>query len=131
MIPGRFMQLDELPLTSNCKIDKRKLIMSKNNELNSGNIYAAPDNQIEENILKLLQEVVGKNNVGTNDSLFSLGITSLAVLAFFKKIDVLYPGIFKIADLYNYSTIKELAGIVTKSLNSPVKQNEIYEEFKL
>ncbi|MDP4147694.1 MAG: amino acid adenylation domain-containing protein, partial [Bacillota bacterium] len=52
MIPAYFIQLENIPLTPNGKID-RKALPEPEGEINTGVEYAAPRNEVEEKIVKV------------------------------------------------------------------------------
>ncbi|MDP1880838.1 MAG: amino acid adenylation domain-containing protein, partial [Parachlamydiaceae bacterium] len=77
MLPAYFVQLKELPLTSNGKIDKKALPDPQGLGLTSGIEYVAPRNAIEEKLVKIWQEVLQRENIGVKDDFFALGGHSL------------------------------------------------------
>ncbi|WP_133054583.1 non-ribosomal peptide synthetase, partial [Niastella populi] len=80
MLPAYFVQLEELPLTSNGKIDKKSLPDPEGLGLSSGVEYVAPGNEIEEKLVKIWEEVLQRENIGVNDDFFALGGHSLKVV---------------------------------------------------
>lgn len=76
MIPSLFVQLEEIPLTSNGKIDRKVLLQSGENLL-SGTEYEAPRNFVEEKMVVIWEKILGKSSIGINDNFFELGGHSL------------------------------------------------------
>ena len=84
MIPPYIMQIDELPLTGNGKLDRKKLP-----EIISTIIaeYEAPRNEIEENIIKVFEEILNVERIGINDNFFDLGGDSIKAMRAVTKIN--------------------------------------------
>ena len=76
MLPSYFISLENMPLTTNGKIDRKALLKIKD-EINSRAEYEAPRNELEERLVEIWQEVLGIENIGINDNFFELGGHSL------------------------------------------------------
>ncbi|SEA06566.1 amino acid adenylation domain-containing protein [Pseudobutyrivibrio sp. ACV-2] len=70
MIPNYFVELQELPLNVNGKVDKKKLPKP---ELIINDDYVAPNGELEEALADIWEEVLGVDTVGTTDNFFELG----------------------------------------------------------
>ncbi|MEC1587841.1 amino acid adenylation domain-containing protein, partial [Bacillus spizizenii] len=83
MIPAYMMQIDEIPLTINGKVDKEALpeIEAKSNEE-----YVAPRNKIEEKILNVFANVLGVKKIGLTDSFYELGGDSIRAIRVVSKL---------------------------------------------
>ena len=75
MVPGAIVQLEEMPLTANGKIDRRALPKPEMSEV-SGR-YAGPRTAVEEIVCGIWEEVLGVEKVGMADNFFELGGHSL------------------------------------------------------
>jgi acyl carrier protein len=76
MVPGAIIELEQMPLTPNGKVDRRKLAgMEVEAELAKG--YVAPRNEVEEVISQIWCEVLGVGRVSIEESFFDLGGHSL------------------------------------------------------
>ena len=98
MVPGFLMQLDEMPLTANGKIDKKKLPKAEYSFEEKE--YIAPSNPIEEDFCKWFEEILGIEKVSADANFFELGGTSLsasviAINAGEKGYNIVYADIFK------------------------------------
>jgi tyrocidine synthetase-3 len=75
MIPSYFVELEEIPLTPSGKIDRKALPAP---EVQTGDYYAAPRDEIEKRLVKMWSEVLGVEAViGIDDNFFALGGHSL------------------------------------------------------
>ncbi|MCA1323722.1 non-ribosomal peptide synthetase [Herbaspirillum sp. alder98] len=81
MVPSVIMQLPNLPLSTNGKIDRKALpAVERTNE----QTYAEPQGEIEQQLAAIWQEVLGIARVGRDDNFFALGgdsILSLQIIA--------------------------------------------------
>ncbi|MGG0755059.1 amino acid adenylation domain-containing protein [Brevibacillus laterosporus] len=85
MIPSYFIQLEQFPLTSNGKID-RKVLPSPEGKLHLGVEYEAPQTPMEVQLVEIWQEILGVSKIGRKDNFFELGGHSLTVLELVRKI---------------------------------------------
>jgi amino acid adenylation domain-containing protein len=76
MVPGAIIELEQMPLTPNGKVDRRKLAGTEvEAEMAKG--YVAPRNEVEEVISQIWCEVLGVGRVSIEESFFDLGGHSL------------------------------------------------------
>ena len=85
MLPGRYIQMESLPLTVNGKIDKKKITDAGGWTLSTATEYMAPGNEKEQKIAKIWEEVLEKEKIGMNDDYFELGGNSLKAMIIIKK----------------------------------------------
>ena len=110
MVPARLVELEQLPLTSNGKVDRKSLPGA---DINSpGNdVYVAPRNETETRLAKIWQDVIGVSRVSIHDDFFSLGGHSLLLLSLIAAIQKEYEIELTIKEvLYEYPTLEALAG---------------------
>ncbi|MFI5618575.1 amino acid adenylation domain-containing protein [Streptomyces sp. NPDC051567] len=77
MTPAVFVSLEKLPLTSNGKVDRRRLPEPEIQAGGLGSDYAAPRNATEEALAGVWAEVLGVERVGIHDNFFDLGGDSI------------------------------------------------------
>ncbi len=109
MIPDVFMELEELPLTNNGKIDKEKLLRRK---FSSTGVKVAPRNEIESKILETWQEILNVDDIGIHDNFFDLGGHSLLAIMLLNKIQREFSVKISMQDLYDNTTLAELSSFV-------------------
>lgn len=76
MIPAQFVQVDDIPLTRNGKVDYRKLeTMGK--KLDATQLYVEPRNDMETLLADIWGAVLNTDRVGITDNFFELGGDSI------------------------------------------------------
>ena len=76
MVPSAFVLLDEMPLSANGKLDRKRLMPPGVSEQRCKQ-YIAPDTQTETILSEIWQEILGLEQVGIEDNFFELGGHSL------------------------------------------------------
>ncbi|WP_140397831.1 non-ribosomal peptide synthetase, partial [Paenibacillus apiarius] len=84
MIPSYFVQLGQLPVTQNGKVDRRAL--PKPDGARAGKRYEAPRTNMEAQLALLWQDVLGVGRVGIHDNFFELGGHSLRAMTLASRI---------------------------------------------
>ncbi|MCU0287836.1 MAG: non-ribosomal peptide synthetase, partial [Acidobacteria bacterium] len=114
MIPTHFVFLEEMPLTANGKIDL-KALESYNAEVNAGEEYIEPRNEIEKQIALLWKDVLNLTvNPGVNDNFFELGGNSLTIMRLHGKINSTLNRDIPVLNLFEYPTIALMAEYLTR-----------------
>ncbi len=119
LVPSRFETLETLPLTPSGKVDYLALPPPSAERPNLGTAYAAPSQGLEQEIAQVWQSVLGIAPIGADDSFFDLGGRSLQVVQVHQKLrEGAMPNV-EIATLFQYSTVRQLAGYLMKSEQKP------------
>lgn len=84
MIPTQFCLMNNLPLTSNGKIDRKKLLLHAKGAQQHYTI--APRTLLEEQIKNIWQAILQRNEMSIDDDFFALGGHSLAAIKVIAKI---------------------------------------------
>lgn len=107
MVPSRMMRLEVMPLNLNGKID-RKALPHIEESSTGGSGYEGPDNELEEVLLKAMQNCLDRSDIGVNDDFFSCGGQSIKAIALMQQL--LKEGIeLKVNDIFQSPTVRELA----------------------
>ncbi|MFC0516389.1 amino acid adenylation domain-containing protein, partial [Mucilaginibacter angelicae] len=109
MVPGHYVQMDSLPLTSNGKVDKKRLPSPEGHVLLGGTVYEGARNETEARLIGIWEEVLGRNGIGINDNFFDLGGHSLKAIKLKSILNKRLNLSFTIRDIYNYPTVAMLA----------------------
>ena len=120
MVPTAYLQLDEMPMTPNGKIDRKRLPDAK---LMQRQEYVAPANEAEQTFCDIFAEILHLEQVGATDNFFDLGGTSLLVTQV--TIDAAQKGIqLSYGDVFANPTPRELAAIRSHA-EQPFEKDEI------
>jgi SagB-type dehydrogenase family enzyme len=109
MMPSVFMVLDELPLTSNGKVDRKALPEPGEFLLDVEVAYVAPQTEVEQTISTILQEVLDIQKIGIHDNFFDLGANSLHLVRVQNKLEEALKRDISVLDLFEHTTISALA----------------------
>ncbi len=107
MLPSTIMVLDEMPLTSNCKIDRRALLRPEAGRIK--NQYVAPRNDTETRLVSIWKEVLEVKRVGIKDNFFELGGHSLLAVRLFARIQDEFGQALPLLLLFKDGTVEALA----------------------
>jgi amino acid adenylation domain-containing protein len=117
MIPLQWVFLTEFPLNAHGKLDYNQLQKLPKNNLTSVVNTSAPATELEQQLLKVWQEVLNISNVGLEDNFFQIGGHSLLMAILQVKIQDLFNTSFSIVSLFRFPTIRLFAGFLADSLS--------------
>ncbi len=116
MVPAVIIQLDEIPLTSNGKVDKRALPKPESIERTAG---SEPQNETEEIFCDIFGEILGIDKVYADDDFFEIGGTSIsAIKAVVKCEEAGFSVVFK--NIFANPTPQKLAQFIHTGKNEDV-----------
>ena len=105
MVPGVLIQLEELPLTNNGKVDKKALPEPEYEQ--ESREYTAPETKIQKELCQVFEMALGMEKIGIEDNFFDIGGTSLSASKVAMKCMSLGLAI-SYSDLFQHSTVKAL-----------------------
>lgn len=112
MIPAYMMQIEEIPVTRNGKLDKRAL---PEIEANTGNEYIAPESETQKMICEAFSEVLNIEHVGIKDGFFELGGHSLRATRLVNIIEEKTGVRLALKEVFTNTTPEQIAGIVERA----------------
>jgi surfactin family lipopeptide synthetase A/fengycin family lipopeptide synthetase D/tyrocidine synthetase-3 len=114
MIPSYFVFLDQIPLNPNGKID-RKALPQPEKKTGDRNIYIAPRNQVETQLVEIWSQILGieKNIIGVNANFFEFGGHSLKATVMMAKIHKTFNVAVSLAAILKTPTIEEIASLIS------------------
>ncbi|MFC0514088.1 amino acid adenylation domain-containing protein [Mucilaginibacter angelicae] len=109
MVPRLWVQMKSFPLTANGKVDKRALPEA---EL-SVQGYVAARNEVESQLTKIWEELLGVNPIGVFDNFFELGGHSVLAMRVVHYIEKEFSITIPISVLFQFASINELSKYIT------------------
>ncbi|WP_299676640.1 non-ribosomal peptide synthetase [uncultured Dokdonia sp.] len=106
MVPSICMVLDEMPLTSNGKINKKALPKVTTQGRDSEG-YVAPRNTNEEQLVTIWKEILDRQRIGVLDNFFEFGGHSLKLTRLITRYHKEYGIKLELRDLFINKTIEE------------------------
>jgi amino acid adenylation domain-containing protein len=114
MIPARYVKLDNVPLTANGKVD-RNALRTAGDDMGTGVRYIAPKNETEKIIARIWAEELGLEKVGTQESFFELGGTSLKIIQTNLRLKEELQRNIPVVAMFRYPKISQLAQYIEKA----------------
>lgn len=114
MIPGYFVELDEMPLTSNGKINRKALPVP---EIKAGADYVSPANETEERLVRIWSEVLNihRDEISVKANFFTIGGHSLKAASCMSALNNCFNSNIPLIELFKNPTIVQLANCINKS----------------
>ncbi|MDF2582289.1 MAG: linear gramicidin synthetase subunit, partial [Mycobacterium sp.] len=106
MVPPHIIVLEEMPLTSSGKLDRKALPAP---EYGDGDGYRAPSGAVEEILTDIYAQVLGVQRVGVDDSFFDLGGDSLSAMRLIGAINTSLDSDLSVRTIFEAPTVAELA----------------------
>ncbi|MFB0845973.1 amino acid adenylation domain-containing protein, partial [Paenibacillus oleatilyticus] len=108
MIPSYFVQLAQMPLTPNDKID-RKALPAPEGSMHASGEYVAPRTPTEAKLVSIWQDVLGLEKVSVKDNFFELGGHSLRATALASKVRKELNMELPLRHIFQFPTVEQLA----------------------
>ncbi|QHZ48659.1 non-ribosomal peptide synthetase [Bacillus sp. NSP9.1] len=128
MVPAYWMQLDELPVTANGKVDRRAL-PQPDVEAQTAD-YKAPRTETEQLLADIWQEVLGIERIGLTDNFFTLGGDSIKGIQMASRLQQ-YGWKLEMKDLFQHPTIGEISSYIEWTDGKPIDQGPVEGEAAL
>ncbi|WP_298427800.1 non-ribosomal peptide synthetase [uncultured Kordia sp.] len=117
MVPSFYVHMEEIPLTSNGKINYNAFPAVSINDI-IRKIYTAPTNEVEEKLVEIWENILGIEKIGIQDNFFELGGHSMKVIQLGNNIQRAFNYKMKIKDLYDTPTIQNLARLIKEETDT-------------
>jgi len=117
MVPGQFVELAELPLNANGKVD-RKALPEVERQADGGEEYVAPRTPVEEVLAGIWSEVLGVERVGVYDNFFELGGHSLLATQVISRIHNAFQIELPVRAIFEFPTIADQSAEVEKLIKA-------------
>ena len=112
MVPSLFVVLEELPLSTNGKIDRSALPAGNGNKPQLQTACVTPQDELELKLLKIWERVLALKPIGIDDNFFELGGHSLLAVRLFAQIEKSFGRNLPLATLFQAPTVRLLAKVL-------------------
>ncbi|OXG09150.1 amino acid adenylation domain-containing protein [Flavobacterium araucananum] len=132
MVPSFFVELQNIPLTSNGKIDKKALPNLTGDDIIKKE-YVAPTNETEREIVEIWQEVLGIDEIGITDNFFELGGHSIIGIKIVAEIQKKHNVKIDLVNLFREPTVQGLAEKIVNEIwyNNDVIEDEVTDKITI
>lgn len=113
MIPSHFVELNELPLTANGKVDRNALPAPI---VETEDTYVAPQTAQEEVLCGIVAEVLEQPRVGMDDNFFDLGGHSLLATLIVSRVRAIFGVDLPLQTLFESPTVRGMSERLTEEL---------------
>ncbi len=124
MVPDIVMVLDELPLTSNGKLDRRALpeptVVARE--------FRAPVTDVEQAVASVFAEVLGVERVGLDDDFFALGGNSLVATRVVARLGEALGTRVLLRTLFDAPIVEQFAGLVAQEIGNDARVPLVAQE---
>jgi amino acid adenylation domain-containing protein len=114
MVPSHIVALEQMPLTSSGKVDRKKLSNLKDSRPSTRTAYVAPGSHMETLIADTWKEVLGLEEVGIHDNFFDLGGNSFDIINVNTRLQEALGREFPVVKMFKYPTVGTLAHYLTR-----------------
>jgi hypothetical protein len=113
MVPATFVQLAELPLSANGKLDRRALPETAVQVVPAATPATVEEmSETEKGLATIWAEVLGRKQVGAEDDFFILGGHSLLALRLVSRIRARMSETISVDLVFDYPTVREMASVL-------------------
>lgn len=109
MIPGAFVELDEIPLTAHGKVDRGRLPEPSSVRPDLDTRYVAPRTDAERDVARVWEEVLRLDRLGVQDHFFELGGSSLEAIEVANRLRPRYGAAIDATKLFQFPVLSKLA----------------------
>ncbi|CQR73880.1 Tyrocidine synthase 3 [Sporomusa ovata DSM 2662] len=129
MVPATYVLLDELPLSGNGKVDRKKLTeFGREKEYLPKRRHVAPCTDTQVKIANVWQEILGCENIGIHDGFFELGGDSLRAIQCINLLKERYQVDLSLPNLFQAPSIDLLAKIIEADVAATEELAESYDD---
>ena len=109
MVPTRLLQIEQMPLTVNGKLDRKALLNIKYKITDE--VVELPKNNTEERLLKIWSNLlqISESDLSTTQSFFRLGVNSILSIRLMNLINKEFNTSFSVRIIFERNTIRQLA----------------------
>jgi len=115
MVPGIYVQLAEMPLSPNRKLDRKALPAPEEVEVERESEFVAPRSPAEEALSEIWAEVLGVERIGVFDNFFELGGHSLLATQVISRAKKTFESELPLRSIFEQPTVAGLTAVIMRS----------------
>lgn len=116
MVPSAFVVLEQMPITSNGKINRQALPPPDESRLLDESEWSAPESLIEKKLAEIWSETFKVKKIGIYDNFFHLGGHSIKAIKVVNRINQIFDVNLSVRHLFEEPTIGGLALLVEEAM---------------
>ena len=121
MVPSELICIEEIPISSNGKVDRKKLVnmISDQNDVQNSSKEDTNHREMNETELKISviwKEILGADKLYPEADFISMGGDSLAAVKMANEINEKFNIEISLADIYSNATIEQIAAFIQDKL---------------
>ncbi len=113
MVPPLYVPLDEMPLSPNGKVDRKRLPAPDTSRPEVEAEFTAPRTALQRVVAGVWVEVLSFDRIGVRDSFFELGGHSLLAVLIQTRLNQIFPFQLTLADIFQYPSVEQLSERIT------------------
>lgn len=117
MVPTALVFLDQMPLTSNGKVDRKALPAPGDDARAVMDAYVEPRNALAREIVDVWESLLSVKRIGVNDDFFDLGGNSLLAIRMIAEVERVSSRKFQLRWLLEHPTIAEIVALVLADIS--------------
>lgn len=125
MVPAYFVCMDSFPVSATGKINRKELPPPEQFIDQISIEYVAPRTELEANLAKIWEEVLGIQKISVKDNYFAMGGDSIKAIRLIPKINENLFTSIRIVDLYQNHSIEDLAQCILSSKHNKSIHTEL------
>ncbi|MET4143133.1 amino acid adenylation domain-containing protein, partial [Pedobacter sp. UYP1] len=115
MLPAYFVQLSQIPLNTNGKVNRHALPAPEGLDLDTGAAYVAAVTVTEVALVEIWQKLLGRKKVGIKDSFFDLGGHSLKAMRLLSELRREFEIRIVLKDIFEHPVLEDLGQLIDQS----------------
>ncbi len=123
MVPAFTMQIDEIPLTQNQKVNK-KALPKPERKIEK---ILLPESSIQQRIYDICCKELGHSEFGIDTDLYACGLTSIGIIRLNVELEKEFNVPFRVADIREHNTVKLIEEFILSS--NQIEDYEILEDY--
>jgi amino acid adenylation domain-containing protein len=124
MIPSHFIQLDQIPLNANGKLDIQALPKTAQNRPTLQGEFTSPATVVEQKVAEICREVLGLEMIGVNDNLIDLGANSFDLTRITSGLNRAFDKKISVTSLFEFTTLRELSAYFGEQVHALAEDGE-------